>query len=332
MTLSESVSSGKINVDKILFTPGPPPVVPAALLEVSGTFGRGDDDYSNKRTQVITWLREMTGHDTVVELQGSGSLAIEIMIRNFVFGKVLVVRSGYYSNRIMALCTLLEGRQDSSISEVKEVSYSDIHEISENFDWVIAAYVETSVALKQDINELRNLADRCLASLALDAVASIGLEDNHDQADVLAFSSCKGLFGITGASFVAFSSSPQNHVASFYLSLSSHQQRLMTGPYAQLQYLFGISKIHEQLKWSVKNNKLRCLETFKRYLVNKKNQEPLLCTRLSRPVTSSHPNVVLYSPRSGEAAAVINHLGEISLGDMARGQILEYLEVLNEET
>ena len=33
----------------------------------------------------------------------------------------------------------------------------------------------------------------------LDATASIGLESGHEQAEILAYSSCKGLFGLTGA-------------------------------------------------------------------------------------------------------------------------------------
>ena len=37
----------------------------------------------------------------------------------------------------------------------------------------------------------------------LDATASIGLEANHELSDVMAYSSCKGLFGLTGASFVS---------------------------------------------------------------------------------------------------------------------------------
>jgi galactokinase len=37
--------------------------------------------------------------------------------------------------------------------------------------------------------------------LYVDATGSIGLEDNHQLADVMAFSSCKGLFGLTGAGF-----------------------------------------------------------------------------------------------------------------------------------
>ena len=47
------------------------------------------------------------------------------------------------------------------------------------------------------------MADKCSAQLMLDATASIGLGDNHELADVISFSSCKGLFGLTGGTFIA---------------------------------------------------------------------------------------------------------------------------------
>ena len=53
----------------------------------------------------------------------------------------------------------------------------------------------------------------------LDATASIGLEKDHELADVLSFSSCKGLFGLTGACFICFNVNIFNDVKSFYLNL-----------------------------------------------------------------------------------------------------------------
>ena len=63
---------------------------------------------------------------------------------------------------------------------------------------------------------------RCKSKLALDASASMGLEEGHDNADVIAYSSCKGLFGLTGASFLAYNSDPSNIVDSFYLNLNNN--------------------------------------------------------------------------------------------------------------
>ena len=48
------------------------------------------------------------------------------------------------------------------------------------------------------------LKKKCKSKLALDATASIGLEKNHELSDVAAFSSCKGLFGLTGGAFITF--------------------------------------------------------------------------------------------------------------------------------
>ncbi len=51
---------------------------------------------------------------------------------------------------------------------------------------------------------IKNKANKCGAKLYVDATGSIGLEERHELADVMAFSSCKGLLGLTGACFVAY--------------------------------------------------------------------------------------------------------------------------------
>ena len=41
-------------------------------------------------------------------------------------------------------------------------------------------------------------------ALYVNATDFVGLKDQHDLANVMAFSSCKGLFGIMGAVFMAY--------------------------------------------------------------------------------------------------------------------------------
>ena len=41
----------------------------------------------------------MTGHSHIIRFQGSGSLALEMMTLKFLYGKVLIVKSGYYSDK-----------------------------------------------------------------------------------------------------------------------------------------------------------------------------------------------------------------------------------------
>ena len=45
-------------------------------------FGRGDSDYDKTETTVLKLLLEMSGHSKIARLQGSASLALEIMITN----------------------------------------------------------------------------------------------------------------------------------------------------------------------------------------------------------------------------------------------------------
>ena len=92
----------------------------------------------------------------------------------------------------------------------------------------------------------------------LDATASIGLQSNHDLSDVLAYSSCKGLFGLTGASFIAFNDMPTNEIDSFLLNLASHLEK-MTGPYHSICSLIDVLKDHENFKQAVIENKEKFL-------------------------------------------------------------------------
>ena len=48
------------------------------------------------------------------------------------------------------------------------------------------------------------------------------IEDNHNLADVVSFSSCKSLFGLTGACFVGYNTNPKNKIDSFMLDINSH--------------------------------------------------------------------------------------------------------------
>lgn len=312
---------------KLLFTPGPPPVLRGGVYALEGAFGRGDPTYDHQRATVLDWLRGLTGKREVVELQGAGSMAIEIMIRNFLFGRVLVVHTGHYAQRMREMCDAVSKSPGAQISFIETVNYEDISAVQRQFDWVVGVFVETSVATKQDIGRLRLLADRTGAKLALDAVASIGLEAQHELADVLAFSSCKGLLGITGAGFIAFDSEPNNSVDSFTMSLESHAERKMTGPYAQIQYLYGILPQHSDHTLAVTSNKSAAVKRFRGFLANPPDREPNLCTRLTCQVKTSNLNSVLYSPRSGGSGAIINHLGEVALGTRARGKILGVLDL-----
>ena len=59
------------------------------------------------------------------------------------------------------------------------------------YDWIFACSTETSCGLKIPIRSLSRLAKKCKSKLMLDATGSIGLENEHELADVISFSSAK---------------------------------------------------------------------------------------------------------------------------------------------
>ncbi len=290
------------NNRKLMLTPGPAVVLYENLQYLKPLFGRGDDEYTSMSESVTNWIKRLSGQDEVVSMQGSATLALELAAHSFVSGKILLVSTGYYSDRLEKL--LPNG------CELIICKYEELDSIKGNFDWVLCAYTETSVAFKVDLESVKNKANECKAKLYVDATGSIGLEDNHQLADVMAFSSCKGLFGLTGASFVTFKSdlNPKD-LDTFYFNLNTQKNKMTTGPYHAIASLYGVIKKHNIFKQRVVNSKNTILEKYQD-IVRESNQ-PLLCTYLEGEVVPNDDSIVLYSPRSELSGSVICHFGEI---------------------
>ena len=201
MTTIKNIVDHK-NFKKKLFTPGPASLLYENITSIEPCFGRGDDQYQKIENNVMNRLKKLTGHKNIARMQGSASFALEVMINNFIYGKVLIIKTGIYSDRLFSM-SLASKSNFKKIKKIDYIDYKKINEIFKNYDWVMGCPVETSIGLKIPISNLDKLKKRCKAKLALDATASIGLEKDHNFSDVLAYSSCKGLFGLTGAAFVA---------------------------------------------------------------------------------------------------------------------------------
>ena len=322
-TLNQFVESQ--NDAKKLFTAGPASLALEDVFGLEPCFGRGDENYNQIEGRVLSVLKEMSGHKKIARLQGSGSMGLEVMISNFAYGKVLVIDSGYYAERAKMMADVAS-KAFSQITEVSTVDWRSFEECSGSYDWIIACYTETSIGLKLDINRLRDAANSLGAKLMLDATASIGLEANHELADAISYSSCKGLFGLTGAAFVAFNNLPSFELPSFNLSIKNHLDKKMTGPYHAICSLDGILTDHQNFKSAVEVCKEQFLKRFETNVYFPKNMQPLLCTRVRGTIISSDPKAILYSPRSLELnESVVCHLGEVHLGGKAEGTINECL-------
>lgn len=314
------------NAEKFLFTAGPAALLPENVVGLRPCFGRGDADYAEVEKSVMSALSKLSGHATVVRMQGSASLALEIMVLNFLFGRVLLVHSGYYSDRMYLLSNCAK-RQYGRIREVISVGWDCLDDVSGSYDWVVACYTETSCGLRLSVEKLRAVADRLSAKLMLDATASIGLEPHHELGDVIAYSSCKGLFGLTGAAFIACHESPTVEVDSFYLSFASHIEKKMTGPYHAIASLAGVLEDHDSFRSAVVENKARFMQKLEKYLTRPADQQPQLCTHVSCKISSNDSRAILYAPRSESGGSVVCHLGEVHRGRAANGAILDLLEI-----
>lgn len=289
---------------RLMLTPGPAALLPENIAGLAPVFGRGDENFSAISAKVHDWLRELSGQEEIISMQGSATLALELAGRSLLTGRCLLIDTGYYADRM--------SRFVPADCELHRCTYEELAALEGDFDWVLACYTETSCAFKTDIHVLRAGADRLGARLFLDATASIGLEDDHHLADAMAFSSCKGLFGFTGAAFVACKSElafqPMDDY--YYFNLETQRQHGVTGPYHALSSLYEVMPIHGQLVDRVRASKAHAMSIWADYLVSREHQ-PLLCTYFEARIKPLDDNIVLYSPRSNLSGSVLCHFGEI---------------------
>ena len=143
----------------------------------------------------------------------------------------------------------------------------------------------------------------------------------------MSFSSCKGLFGLTGACFICYDKNPDNEVKSFNLNLKNHLEKKMTGPYHPICSLFKILKNYNDFKYSVLENKKRFIRKFKDVIEYPKIHQPNLCTYSSKKIFTNKKNVILYQSRAKIKGSVVCHLGEVHLKRKSKGKIVDYLKV-----
>ncbi|MDA7766415.1 hypothetical protein N8977_02325 [Alphaproteobacteria bacterium] len=322
MTIADFVAMR--NDSKKLFTAGPSSLLVENITGLMPCFGRGDDEYLAAEDDVLKRLMQMTGHEKIARMQGSGSLALEIMARNFLYGRVLVISTGYYSDRLFWLAES-SARNHGAITSIAKLDWQMLDSCGESFDWIWACPTETSAGLKLPITTLSDFAKRRGARLMLDATASVGLEGDHHLADVLSYSSCKGLFGLTGGCFVAFNEDAKVAPDSFYLNINNHLQKRMTGPYHAIASLSDVLPVHDKIRESVVLNKSAFLKKMENFLTVEKDLQPLLCTHVSCEISTNDNSVVLYKARNNKGGSIVCHIGEAHLRDAAEGRIQDLI-------
>ncbi len=316
----------KIN-KKTTFCPGPGGITEYNILGQKNSFGRNDSEYKKIENFVTGKLKKISGKKNLVTFQGSGTLAIELMMLNFLKGNVIIISTGYYSERIYSILKHFQ-MSHKICKSIKKIEWKEIYnsKFKSKCDWVIACPTETSKALLVPIKDLFDFSKKCSAKLMLDATGSIGLEKNHKLASVISFSSCKGIFGLTGAAFIGYDiKALKNRKLSFYQDINTHLEKKVTGPYSTICSLYLIMKNFEKVKKSVIINKKKFMNMMKNSLIYKNRNQPNLCTYITKKI-KKNKKVILYLPRSKSSGSVVSHLGEIHLADKSKGKILDKLK------
>ena len=146
----------KVNNSTKLFTPGPASLTLENVTGLRPCFGRGDVKYEKIEKRVLKNILKISGHKNIARLQGAASLALEIMICNFLYGNILIIKTGVYSDRLKYMSDTSK-RKYKNIKKINYISFKEINGIHKKYDWIIACPVETSIGYKIPILELFKL-------------------------------------------------------------------------------------------------------------------------------------------------------------------------------
>jgi len=305
----------KKNYTRITFCPGPGAFIPEWVEGQTEFFGRGDFLYKKTKSKTISWLKKISGQPKIMPIAGSGTTAGIVAFNTFLNKKVCVIKTGYYSDRWYNYL--------NKTKLVKTVTYITLEKLFSQkmyFDWIVFVYVETSSCRKFNIKKIYNYKKRMKSKLMVDATASIGLEKNHNLADVIFFSSCKGLFGPTGLGFVAYKNSLKKIVSKdFWYDYKTHEESKYTLGYNCIAALEQISKKHTLYK-----DRLFYAKNFMTKHTLEKNLCPAIGISLNKRINKKkvNKNILLYIPRKKPLYDTIFFLGLIKF---KKNQIRKYL-------
>lgn len=202
---------------KLIFTPGPTPIPPEALLAMAQPI-----DY-HRSLSVVTLIKDVleklkhvfqTEND-VLFLTTSGTGAMEGAVANLLCrdDKVLVIRSGKFGERWGEICTAygveiipIDVTWGESVAPQVVEAHLTAHP---DVKAVFATLCETSTGTLHDIEALARLTRIRPTLLVVDAVSALGADDlqmDNWGVDVVVSCSQKGLMTPPGLAFAALNS------------------------------------------------------------------------------------------------------------------------------
>jgi len=293
---------------KVTFCPGPGAIINDWFVAQKEFFGRGDKEYQYIKAQTLSWIKRISGQDEIIPISGSATTAAMVALNTFLTNKILIIKTGYYSDRWFNYL-----KKNKKFKSLKYVNYDDFFKIrlKERFDWIVFVYVETASCTKYDIKKVFEKKNQLKSRLLVDATASIGLEKNHNLADAIFFSSCKGLFGPTGLGFIGYKKKNKLIKSNdFWFDYETHKKSLYTLGYNCMASLYALSKNHGKYK-----KKLIFANQFMQpySLLNKNNALIGIALKNKLKRKKIKKNTIIYIPRRNPGYDVIFFLGIIKL-------------------
>ena len=290
-------------MSKLTLCPGPGALISEWKISQKEFFGRGDDEYIKIKQKTINWLCKISSKDFVVPIPGAATTAAYISFQNFLYNKILIINTGYYSLRWNKLIRQLYPQKKIFLCD-----YEKINNFKKKVDWIIFVYVETSVCKIHDIKKIYKIKKKLNAKLLVDATASIGLEKNHNLSDVIFFSSCKGLLGPTGLGFIGYNKNIKiSKKTNFFTNINTHANNMYTLGYNCMSALYYISKKHNFYIKKIKFARNILLK----YSINKRNPIIGLDVKYKIKNKRKFKNVIFYKPRDNKSNQLVFFLGFI---------------------
>ena len=199
-----------------LYTPGPTPIPPEALLAMAQPldYHRSEDTVARINDVLEKLKHVFQTENDVLFLTSSGTGAMEGAVANLLCqgDKVIVIRSGKFGERWAEICDAygvnvipIDVRWGDSVApEVVESELSSHPDVKV----VYATLCETSTGALHDIEALAGITQNTPSLLVVDAVSALGADDlqmDNWGVDVVVSCSQKGLMTPPGLAFATLS-------------------------------------------------------------------------------------------------------------------------------
>ena len=197
-----------------LFTPGPTPIPPEALLAMAQPidYHRSEDSVALIKDVLEKLKHVFQTENDVLFLTSSGTGAMEGAVANLLCrgDKVIVIRSGKFGERWAEICNAygvnvhpIDVRWGDSVAPEVLESELSLHPDAKS---VFATLCETSTGALHDIEALAGITQHTKTLLVVDAVSALGADDlqmDNWGVDVVVSCSQKGLMTPPGLAFAA---------------------------------------------------------------------------------------------------------------------------------